>query len=107
MHPWFGADGAHAFSYLSLLSLAAGLQVFVNRGRYRALVTSVLTAGAALGAALLVLAAIAVWTGQPRYILLALGVTGGVSSAVFGGVLLTLRRQYTVAELRRMAAKDL
>jgi hypothetical protein len=107
MNPWFGVESAHWFSYLSLLSLVSVLQVFVDRGRHRYLVATVVATGAALGAVLLILTTTAVLAGQPRYVLFPLGLSGSVIGIVFGSVLLTLRRQYTVAELRRMAAKEI
>ena len=107
MNPWFGAQSAHGFSYLSLLSLLSVLQVFVDRGRYRMLMTSLIAAGAVLGTVLVILTTVAALAGQPGYVLLTLGVAGGVITVVFVSVLLSLRRQYTMAELRRMAAKEI
>lgn len=107
MIPWFDPHSAHWFSFCSLLSLASVLQVFVDRGRHRALVTAVLAAGGVFGAALLLLTVVAALAAQPGYVLFALGLTGVVISAIFGTVLLTLRQQYTAAELRRMAAKEI
>ena len=107
MNPWFAAQSAHWFSYLSLRSLVSVLEVFVDRGRYRALITAVIAAGAVLGTVLVILTMVAALAGQPDYVLLTLGVAGGVLTVVFVSVLLSLRRQYTVAELRRMAAKEI
>lgn len=107
MTPWFGAATAHEFAYLSLLSLVAGLQIFVDRGQYKTAVTAILAAGAVLGATLLVLTAVAAATGQPRYVVFAFGLAGFVSTVVFAGVLLGLRGQYAKAELRRIAARDI
>jgi hypothetical protein len=107
MTPWFDAGTARSFSYLSLLSLVGVLQIFVNRGRYRAAVTAALAAGAVLGATLLVLTAVATLAGQPHHVVFAFGVAGAVLGVVFGSVLLSLRGQYAKAELRRIAAKDI
>lgn len=107
MTPWFSAGTAQSFSYLSLLSLIGVLQIFVDRGRYRGMVTAVLAAGAALSAVLLALTAIAAVAGQPGYIVFAFALSGVVMGAVFGGVLLSLPGQYTKAELRRIVAKDI
>jgi hypothetical protein len=107
MNPWFAAQSMHWFSYLSLLSLLSVLQVFVDRGRYRGLITTVIAAGAVLGMALVILTTVAAFAGQPDYVLLTLGVAGGVITVVFASVLLCLRHQYTAAELRRMAAKEI
>jgi hypothetical protein len=107
MTPWFVPGTAQSFSYLSLLSLVSVLQIFVDRGRYKVAVTAALTAGAVLGAILLVLTAIAAVAGQPHYVVFVFGLGGAVISVVFGAVMLSLRGQYTKAELRRIAARDI
>jgi hypothetical protein len=105
--PWFSEGTAHGFSYLSLFSLASVLDVYVKQGRHRALVTAVFGFGACLGISLFVLAMIAASTGQPHYISRSLGIAGFVMSVVFIVVFLNLRRCYTKAELRQIAAREI
>ena len=107
MTHWFSAGTAQSFSYLSLLSLASVLQILVDRGRYRTMVTVVLAVGTGLGVTLLALAAIATVVGQPKYMVFVLTLCGVVIGGAFGGVLLSLRGHYTKAELRRIVAKDI
>lgn len=105
--PWFTPEVSLRFTFLSLFSLLAILEVFVAKGRHRRAVTSALAAGAAAGVILLALAVLAGIGGQPRFVLIALGVPGIVLSVVFATVLASLPSRYAATELRRIASKEI
>ena len=107
IQPWFTQEVASSFTYFSLLALLAVLEVWVGRGAHRQLVTRTLAAGAAVGAVLLALAVVAGVGGQPRYVLIALGIPGVVLSVVFASVLASVPARYNAAELRRMASREI
>ena len=107
IQPWFTQEVAFSFTFFSLFSLLAVLEVWVGRGVHRRAVTSAFAAGAVVGAVLLVLAVIASVGGQPQYVLVALGVPGVVLSVVFAAVLASVPARYAAAELRRMASKEI
>jgi hypothetical protein len=107
INAWFTPSAAHWFVYLSLFSLFSVLGHYTKQGRYRKAVTGATAAGAAIGAALFVLTVIAAIDGQPRYVLISLGIPGIVVTVVFLAVFVLLPREYATAELRRMTAKEI
>jgi hypothetical protein len=107
MNAWFGPDVAVWFSFLSLLSLAAVLDLPAQRGKHEGLVTGALKAGVALGVGLLGLAAAAALLDQPWYVLFPFLVTGVVVTPAFIGGLHSARGAYRAAEARRIVARNL
>ena len=107
IQPWFTQQVAFSFTFFSLFSLLAILEVWVGRGLHRRVVTGALAAGAAVGAILLALAVVAGAGGQPRYVLMALGVPGVVLSVVFVSVLASVPGRYAAAEMRRIASREI
>jgi hypothetical protein len=107
IHAWYSQETAHWFVYLSFFSLFGILGHYVKQGRYRNAVTAAIASCATVGASLLVFFVIAAIGRQPGYVLFSLAVPAIVISVVFGATLVQLPRQYTAAELRRIAAKEI
>ncbi len=104
---WFPAHIAPFFSFFSLLSVIAALQMFVQRGLYRRWVTAIYLAATVTGLALIVIAGIAFTLHQPGYVLFALGFPGAIVFLTCGFGTLMLPRRYSSAEMRRSVADDL
>jgi fatty acid desaturase len=107
MDAWIAPQYAPWFSLLSLTALLSLLSIFVRRGEHRGLVTVVWGAAALAGVAFLVGALAAFATGQPWWVLIALGVPGIVLTTVFGWSTLYIGKIYDASEHRRSLAKDL
>lgn len=86
--------------------LGATLGMLAARQRGRRFVLPAMMAAAAVGVGLIVLAVVAVVTGQPQSVILLLLVTGLVLAGVFGISIPRTRRLFAEAELRRMRAMD-
>ena len=104
---WFSPSMAHWFVYFSLFSLFSVLGHYTRQGRLRRTVTGAMAVGAAIGVVLLAAMVMSAIEGQPRYVLVVLGIPGIVMSVVFLVTLVWLPREYARAELRRMAAKEI
>ena len=107
MDAWISPETAPWFSLVSLTSVLATLSVFVRRGEHRALVTFVWGAAAMAGAAMLLAAIAGAATGQPWWVLIALGVPGVVLSCVYGWAVMHIQSAYSASEMRRSMAKDI
>lgn len=107
MDAWIAPEIAPWFSLASLTAALASLDVFVRRGEHRRLVSLVWGAATFAGVVVLLAAIAGALTGQPWWVLLALGVPGVVVTTACGWSTLTLGRAYSESEHRRTLAKDL
>jgi hypothetical protein len=99
-----GLIGAVVGSTIGLFGALVG--VLVGRRRGRGFVLPAMTAAAVVGAALIVLAGIAVFVGQPPSVAYVLFLPGAILALTCGLGVPRVRRLYAEAELRRMRALD-
>lgn len=99
-----GAVGAIAGSTIGLFGALIG--VLVSRRRGRAFVLPAMAAATVAGVALIVLAGVALFMGQPGSVAYALFLPGVILALVCGLGLPRVRRIYADDELRRMRALD-
>jgi hypothetical protein len=99
-----GLVGAVVGSTIGLFGALIG--VLVGRRRGRGFVLPAMTAAAVVGAALIVLAGIALYVGQPLSVAYVLFLPGAILALTCGLGVPRVRRLYAEAELRRMRALD-
>src|SRR5262245_60536320 len=104
---WFSVESSRNLVWFSFLSLLSLMSIYVDRGRYRTLVLSIWSAALAIGVSSLVACAVAYAVGQPNYVLRPLLIVGAVVTGVFGATLVSIRRGYQEAELRKTLARDI
>lgn len=114
--PWFanpdmfgglygGIVGGGGGTLIGLLGAFAGY--FAPRGKYRGLVVGGMSLFCGLGVVQLLVGITALVTGQPYAIWFPLVLAGTIFALVCGGLIPQLRRQYGLAEQRKMEAEDL
>jgi hypothetical protein len=82
------------------------LGILGGRRKGRRLVQGILIGGATVGVLLLIVATVAVVSGQPRHVWYPLGLIGTILTIVDGLLIPTMRRNYQAAELHRIRAFD-
>jgi hypothetical protein len=107
MEPWFSEEIASRFAFLSLLALFALVAIAAKRGRYRQLVMGAWNGVLVVSALLLVLAVLGWSSGQPRYVVFALGFSGFLIGSIFLALKRVVVAGYHEAELRKTIAEDL
>lgn len=81
--------------------------VFAPRGKFRSLVLGFFTAVIIVSVVLLAAGIMALVSGQPYAVWYGLGFPGLLCLIIFGVLRGVVAKQYTAAELRRAAAKDI
>ncbi len=104
---WFSPEAAYGFSGLAVLGLTALFAPAIAKGRHRTAIVSLWGAVIVLGAGLLV-AGLVAWAGhQPGHVTLPLIVCGLTIVLAYAGSLVFVLKVYRVAELRKVAAREL
>src|SRR5262245_40810461 len=104
---WFSQEAASRFAFLALLSLFALAEIPAKRGRYRGLVMGAWNTVLVFSAMLLITAALGWFSGQPGYVVSAMGGSGLVIGVSFLALKQEVVAAYQAAELRKTIAKDL
>lgn len=100
-----GAIGGGAMGMAG--ALVGSLSFLVARGKAKPLMVGIFVGMLLVGLALIVAGVIAVTSSQPRHVWYPLILSGGVGTAVFGGLLPVILARYRNAEARRMEAAQL
>lgn len=105
--PWFSAELAPYFAFLSLLALLAYLQPMAECGRNKTLVLGCYLGATAGALALLLLGAVAAVAGQPAHVTHTLVLSGGLTALLLAYYDYKMIRLYRDAEYHRTVAGDL
>ena len=104
---WFSPEAAYGFSGLAVLGLTALFAPAIVKGRHRRAIVSLWSAIIVLGAGLLV-AGLVAWTGrQPVHVTVPLIASGLAIVLAYAVSLVFVLKVYRVAELRKVAAREL
>ncbi len=87
--------------------LGAATGRLASRGKARGVIMALWTVWLGVAGVLFVLAAWALWVGQPYGVWYGLGLPGVLGFAIGVPICLSMRRAYTAWEMKRMDAEDL
>jgi len=107
IEPWFSAETASRFAFLSLLSMYALVEIPARRGRHRALVLRAWNGVLVFSALLIILGATGWILGQPSHVVRALVGSGFLIGVLFLILEKEVLAAYGQSELRKTIAQDM